>query len=61
MKKLFTILMVLMMVTATACSETSDLKPQGDLSIIESGKSESSGQIVKPITGGGDFSAEKNY
>jgi len=88
MKKLITILLVLMMVTASACTVTPDyLEPgmQGSNSATESGTPENDdkgesdsgsesvdsgdeeesgdggGNIVKPITGGGDFNAGKDY
>ena len=76
MKKLLTILLVLMMVTATACScipEDLISNSQGDNSTSENvtpdnsdenqggNETGSGGNIVKPITGGGDFNAGNNY
>ena len=88
MKKLLTILLVLMMVSATACSSipedlisnsqgdnsTSEIvtpdnsdEEQGedvtpDSSDEEQGENETgSGNVVPPITGGGDFNAGNNY
>ena len=76
MKKLLTILLVLMMVTATACSSTPDnsvSNSQGDNSTSENvtpdnsdenqggNETGSGGNIVKPIMGGGDFNAGNDY